>query len=694
MKHTFTKLTLLVFAGIIFSIGFQITSCFAQPTFVWAKSMGGTDSDRGYSIAVDGSGNVYTTGSFTGTADFDPGAGTYNLTSAGAEDIFISKLDAAGNFVWAKSMGGLGGDIAYSIAMDWSGNIYTTGSFTETADFDPSTAGTYTLSAGSLNSDIFISKLDAAGDFVWAKSMGGSDPDAGYSIAIDGAGYVYTTGLFLGTVDFDPGAGTYTLSATSSSPPKRDPFVSKLDAAGNFVWAISMSGNLNDVARSLALDGSGNVYITGEFIGTIDADPSSGTYYLIAAGGGGMDAFVSKFDASGNLVWAVSMGGSTGFDRGHSIALDGSGNVYITGSFAGIADFDPSTAGTYTLNAATSPVFVSKLDASGNFVWAFNVGNITGNGFGTGTYPESIAIDPSGNVYIMGDQYSPTADYDPSSGVFNLSNTDAEANFIAKYNNIGNFICAMAITPGHNEADMPNRHIAVDGSNNVWVTSSFTISTTDFNYCTPFYNPGVYGSNDIYVAKYDFSSCSCPLPVELLYFNAIAENNSLVRCEWSTASEINNDYFSIERSKDGINFSQIGTVKGAGNSSVTLNYIFYDHEPYSGVSYYRLKQFDYNGAFSYSPIRPVYIGTLDLIIIYPNPSTDGSIDYTVASEAGGELSVKVYDVIGRKVISNTETLEGGVVTKKLSTAALSSGSYLLQITNGNLEKTQKQFVIR
>ncbi|MBI4947713.1 MAG: T9SS type A sorting domain-containing protein [Bacteroidetes bacterium] len=184
------------------------------------------------------------------------------------------------------------------------------------------------------------------------------------------------------------------------------------------------------------------------------------------------------------------------------------------------------------------------------------------------------------------------------------------------------------------------------------------------------------------------------LPVELLYFNATPENNSLVRCDWSTATEINSDYFAVERSQDGTTFAQIGTVKGAGNSSVTRNYIFYDHEPYIGISYYRLRQVDYNGAFTYSPIRPVYIGTLDLIIIYPNPSTNGTIQYTVASEAGGEVSVKVYDVIGRKVISNTEMLEGGVVTKKLSTATLSSGSYLLQVTNGNLEKTQKQFVIK
>ncbi|MBI4947259.1 MAG: T9SS type A sorting domain-containing protein [Bacteroidetes bacterium] len=189
-----------------------------------------------------------------------------------------------------------------------------------------------------------------------------------------------------------------------------------------------------------------------------------------------------------------------------------------------------------------------------------------------------------------------------------------------------------------------------------------------------------------------------PLPIELLSFDAspVQDNNEkyYVSCQWSTASEINNDYFTIERSQDGKIFSDIGLKKGAGNSNTTLYYEFDDQLPYTGLSYYRLKQVDYNGAFTYSQIRAVYIGTFGLITIYPNPSTDGSIQYIVASEAGGVASVNVYDVLGRTVISNTETLEGGVATKKLSTASLSSGSYLLQITNDNLEKTQKQFVIK
>ena len=133
-----------------------IPKSFAQD-FLWAKSMGGTLTEIGLGNAVDGSGNVYTTGYFEGTADFDPGAGTANLTSAGSSDIFVSKLDANGNFLWAKSMGGTASDIGYSIAVDGSDNVYTTGYFGGTVDFDPG-AGTASLtSAGGL--DIFVSKL-------------------------------------------------------------------------------------------------------------------------------------------------------------------------------------------------------------------------------------------------------------------------------------------------------------------------------------------------------------------------------------------------------------------------------------------------------------------------------------------------------------------------------------------------------
>ncbi len=384
--------------------------------FVWAKALGGNDFDGGSGISLDGLGNVYTTGYFPGTADFDPGAGTFNLTSAGGTDIFVSKLDSSGNFVWAKALGGTGFDRGRGISLDGLGNVYTTGYFPGTADFDPG-AGTFNLtSAGS--TDIFVSKLDSSGNFVWAMALGGTGQDLGNGIAIDGLGNVYTTGFFNGTADFDPGAGTFNLTSFGDS----DIFVSKLDSAGNFVWAKALGGTGQDFGNGIAIDGLGNVYTTGFFNGTVDFDPGAGTFNLTSAGGA--DIFVSKLDSSGNFVWVKALGG-TGQNYGNGIAIDGLGNVYTTGYFTGTADFDPG-AGTFNLTSAGNyDDFVSRLDSAGSFVWAKALGG-TGSDIGSG-----IAIDGLGNVYTTG-FFSGTADFDPGAGTFNLTSAGGSDIFVSK----------------------------------------------------------------------------------------------------------------------------------------------------------------------------------------------------------------------------------------------------------------------
>ncbi|MBL8812686.1 MAG: hypothetical protein JNM43_21150 [Planctomycetaceae bacterium] len=137
-----------------------------------AVRFGSTGEDYGQAIATDASGNVYTTGAFEGTVDFDPGSGTANLTSSGGPDIFVCKLDSAGNFVWAKRMGGTFDERSKGIAVDRSGNVLTIGFFFGTADFDPGNGTTVLTSAGA--SDVFVSKLDSTGNFVWAKRWGGN----------------------------------------------------------------------------------------------------------------------------------------------------------------------------------------------------------------------------------------------------------------------------------------------------------------------------------------------------------------------------------------------------------------------------------------------------------------------------------------------------------------------------------------
>ena len=166
---------------------------------VWAGKLGGTSFDEGFGVAVDGSGNVYTTGYFFGTADFDPGGGTSNLTSAGTFDVFVSKLNSSGNLVWARQLGGV---IGYGVAVDGSGNVYTTGYFFGTGDFDPG-AGTFDLTpAGEY--DVFVSKLDSFGE------PGVGSPGWAALAATSAVGWrwmgraTYTTGSFSGTADFDP----------------------------------------------------------------------------------------------------------------------------------------------------------------------------------------------------------------------------------------------------------------------------------------------------------------------------------------------------------------------------------------------------------------------------------------------------------------------------------------------------------
>jgi hypothetical protein len=392
---------------------------FADGDLVWARAMGGLENHWGEGIAVGNAGSVYTTGGFQGTVDFDPGPGTYNLTSAGGFDIVVSKLDSSGDFVWAKRMGGTPGEVGYGIAVDSAGNVYTTGGFNGTADFDPG-PGTHNLTSEG-GADIVVSKLDSSGDFVWAKSMGGTAGDRGFGIAVDSADNVYTVGVFGGTADFDPGPGTYNLTSEG----RADIFVSKLDSSGNFVWAKGMGGTDGDRARNIVVDSSGNVYTTGQFEGTADFDPGTATYNLTSAGD--REMFVSKLDSSGNFVWAKSTGGS-GVDyraMGRDIAVDSAGNNYTVGVFGGTADFDPGPGTYYLTSAGGFDIFVLKLDSGGNFVWAYSM---TGPGSKQGN---SIGVDSGGNVYTTG-QFRDTVDFDPGPGTYYLTSAGQNDLFVLK----------------------------------------------------------------------------------------------------------------------------------------------------------------------------------------------------------------------------------------------------------------------
>lgn len=532
----------------------------------WVKQLGGTGTDEGYSIAVDAAGNVYTTGGFTGTADFDPGMAPHNLTSAGGLDIFVSKLDASGNFLWVKQLGGAGGglvnhgDKGNAIALDASGNIYITGWFSGTADFDPGPDAFDLTAAG--DQDIFVSKLDASGNFVWAKRMGGEYRDIGHSIVVDTEGHVYITGEFRGTADF----GTHTLTPPPGG--SWDAFISKLDASGNVVWVKQLRGSDYDTGNSIAVDGSGNVYTTGYFYQTADFDPSETPFNLTTAGG--QDIFVSKLDASGNFVWAKRMGG-TGHDGGSSIVADAGGNVYVTGYFRETADF-----GAVNLTAVGGrypDIFISRLDASGNFVWTKQIGG-TGDNFGN-----AIALDAVGGIYTTG-RFLLTADFDPGQDTVRLTATGSSDVFISRLDASGNFVWAVSMG-GHGIDE--GKSIALDATGSIYTTGSFR-GTADFDPGTDIMELTAAGgitntSPDVFVHKMSqpplviheatagFNACVFPNPAHSILniqTNEPIEKVSIYNVTGALVQTATRSTFSIAQLPAGIYLVRIQTEKGVG----------------------------------------------------------------------------------------------------------------------------------
>lgn len=334
----------------------------ASGNFVWAKSIGGAGYDVASNLKLDASGNIFVLGSLGShqtPMDLDPGPGTYTLASSGNEDIFIAKLDASGNFLWAKGIGGTNLEVAKSIATDAAGNFYMTGQFYTASgssnipvDFDPG-PGTFTLlSAGG--ADVFVLKLDATGNFGWAKQFGGTGSEIGNAMTVDANGNIYLTGYYTATADFDPGPGTYTLTSAGG----QDIYALKLDASGNFVWARSMGGNNTDGGTATTVDAAGNMYIGGHFSTTTDFDPSPATYTLSVVGG--RDIFVAKLDASGNFGWAIGMG-STSTEVLNGIIVNPAGSeVTITGYHSSSIDMDPGPGVQSLVLAGASDAYVAK----------------------------------------------------------------------------------------------------------------------------------------------------------------------------------------------------------------------------------------------------------------------------------------------------------------------------------------------
>ena len=384
--------------------------------FQWVVTLAGMeDDDQATGVATDANGNIYVTGYFEGTIDFNPGPGTTNLTSTGSRDIFVMALDSSGSLLWARRFGSSTSDRGAKIAVG-AGGVYATGIFRNTVDFDPGSGTTNLTSGGS--DDIYILHLDFNGDLVWVKSLEGTFADIAYDIKVDANENVFCAGSYTGTIDFDPGSGSQT---SQTGLFLSDGFLLKLDSNGTFQW-VDVYGDPNTLGntgiidvRGISFGPDGKINVCGSYGSPVNFGHGPGSLFLNPVSGS-QDVFIQQLDSNGHHVWVRVLGGSS-LDVGQDIVTDANGNIHVVGNFRNTVDFGFGAAGHRT-SAGNSDWFVLSLDSTGTAsALATHGGSSTDIGSG-------IALDADSRCYVTG-AFTGTIDFAPGPDTLFLSSVSS-----------------------------------------------------------------------------------------------------------------------------------------------------------------------------------------------------------------------------------------------------------------------------
>jgi hypothetical protein len=440
----------------------------AGPNLAWSSYLGGdTAGEIGYGIAFDRSGNAWVTGR-TDSTDF--AVGGFDTTYNGSfSDGFIAKINADGSLAWSSYLGGTEYDEASGIAIDAAGNAWVTG-WTRSPDlavggFDTS----YNGGPFSDQGDAFIAKINANGTLAWSSFLGGEFDDNVHAVAIDGPGNAWVTG---DTTSSGWAVGGFDTSYNGS----RDPFIAKIDANGTLAWSSYLGGTNQEYGNGIAIDGSGNAWVTG---GTRSSGWASGGFDT-SHNGGNFDAFVAKINADGTLAWSSYLGGGSD-DDGDAIAIDGWGNAWVMGGTWGggwaVGGFDTSFNG-------VQDAFISKINADGTLAWSSYLG---GTDFELGN---GIATDGLGNAWVTGE----TRSSGWAVGGFDTSYNGADEAFIAKVNADGMLAWSSFLGGSDHEEGYG---IAIDGSETAWVTGR----TLSAGWTVRGFDTSLGGGCDAFIAK-------------------------------------------------------------------------------------------------------------------------------------------------------------------------------------------------
>ena len=394
MKTTLLKT--LAFALCCTSFGVAVPSAFAQ-NIEWIEQLGTSSWDYSNGVSADGWGNVYISGSTRGNL---------GETNAGSYDAFVSKYDASGTLLWIEQLGSSSEDASHGVSADGLGNVYISG--TTLGNLGGASAGL---------ADAFVSMYDANGTLLWTEQLGSSSWDSSFGVSADGWGNAYISGYTQGNLG-GASAGSY------------DAFVSKYDASGTLLWTEQLESRGSDTSFGVSADGLGNVYISGYTRGNLGGTNA-----------GGWDAFVSKYDANGTLLWTEQLGSSSN-DESFGVSADGLGNVYISGITQGNLG---------ETNAGGWDAFVSKYDANGTPLWTEQLGSRSRDD------SRGVSADGLGNVYISG----------YTSGNLGGTNAGDEDAFVSKYDASGTLLWTEQLGTS---SDDRSRGVSADGLGNVYIS--------------------------------------------------------------------------------------------------------------------------------------------------------------------------------------------------------------------------------
>jgi hypothetical protein len=609
----------------------------------WSTYLGGTGGagrDTGEDVATDASLNVYATGLTTSLFNIAT-TGTFQTTLSGVEDIYLIRYNSTGARQWCTYYGGTLSDYVSSVSASGTNFLFMS---MGTYNSGLATTGTHQVNLQG-STDALICRMNPAnGQRLWATYYGGPSDDFPTAIETDAAGNVYLTGYTLSSSGIaTPGAFKTTLALNDV-----DGFIARFTSSGARSWATYYGGGNVDYSQDITVDIGGNILIGGVTLSLTNI-ATTGTHQTTLRGSS--DGFVARFNASGSRLWGTYYGGAQD-ESILCIATDASGRVYAGGETSSSTFIATPGAFKTTLTGPSRDAFLFRLNTNGTMNYATYYG---------GENDEAvigIKTDALNNTYFSG--YTNSTTSIATAGAAKTTLTGSSDAFVGKFSNAGARLwCTYYGGPDFEFCGK----LTLDATANVIITGYTTSSTGIAVNAT---QSTLSGFINAFVAKYTTNGV---LPVTWLSVTAQPLYNH-VMIQWSTSTETNNDFFTVEHSTDGSLFTELSQINGAGNSTVVQTYSYIHTEPASGTQYYRIRQTDFNGTFDFSDVVVVnlrasaiklsgYISSGKLILT--TPEQEGELQWVSLVNGAGQNVTPA----GAGTITDISHLPAGVYTAVL-----------------------------